>query len=194
MDSPDTAARPSVEQISEELERRRHGQRTRTIVRNTVFGLVCVAAVAVLLATLFLPTLKIYGNSMESTLAEGQVVVSYKDPEYVTGDIVAFYYNNKILVKRVICGPGDWFNMADDGTVFVNGTKVDEPYVSDNSFGPCDLDLPYQVPEGHLFVMGDQRSSSMDSRMSQVGCVYEDQIVGHIFFCIWPLDSFGVVS
>ena len=116
-------------------------------------------------------------------------MVAMKTPEYHTGDVVAFYYNNKILVKRVICGPGDWFDMGKDGTVYVNSTKVDEPYVSDHGFGTCDIELPYQVPEDRLFVMGDHRSTSIDSRNTAVGCVSDEQIVGRLVLCAWPLKK-----
>ena len=148
----------------------------------------------ILLATLFFPVLKIYGNSMSPTLDEGQIVVALKGSSFDTGDIIAFYYNNKILVKRVICGAGDWVNIYEDGSVLVNGSLLDESYLSEAAYGACDLELPYQVPEGQIFVMGDQRLSSIDSRSSIVGCVSQEQIVGRIVLCIWPLRDFGPVG
>lgn len=144
---------------------------------------------AVLVATLWLPVLQIYGSSMTPTLEEGDIVVSIKSKTYETGDIVAFYYNNKILIKRVIAGSGDWVDLDEDGTVYVNGEKLDEPYVKDKAFGECDLELPYQVPESRIFVMGDHRSVSVDSRSKAVGCVAEEQIVGKLVFRIWPLTG-----
>ncbi len=186
--------RPSQDEISSELKTRKRNQRVLSIVGSTIGGLLIVAAVVVLIATFLFPTLRIYGTSMTPTLNEDEIVVSVKSPTYHTGEVVAFYYNNKILVKRVICGPGDWFNMQSDGTVYVNNVKLDEPYVSEYGFGSCDLELPYQVPEDSYFMMGDQRATSVDSRMSQVGCVPMDRIVGRVFLRVWPLTSIGVVS
>ena len=172
------SVRPSTDEISDELKVHKRRQRLLRVVSSTIAGLLTVAAIMVLIATFVFPTLRIYGTSMTPTLSEGQVVVSYKADSYETGDILAFYYNNKILVKRVICGPSDWFDMHDDGTVYVNRQKIDEPYVTDEGFGKCDIDLPYQVPDEQFFVMGDQRESSIDSRMTQIGCVPKDRIVG----------------
>ena len=188
------SVRPSVDEISDELKVHKRRQRLLRVVSSTIGGLLTVAAIVVLVATFVFPTLRIYGTSMTPTLSEGQVVVSYKADSYETGDILAFYYNNKILVKRVICGPSDWFDMQDDGTVYVNRQKIDEPYVTDEGFGKCDIDLPYQVPDEQFFVMGDQRESSIDSRMTQIGCVPKDRIVGKVFLRVWPLGSAGFVS
>ena len=181
---------PSTEQLEQELIREKSRKRFGRVLRSTVFILASVAAVAILVATLFLPVMRIYGSSMVPTLNEGEIVVSLKGSKLKTGDIVAFYYNNKVLVKRVICGPGDWINILEDGTVIINGTPIDEPYLVDKAFGTCDLDLPFQVPENQWFMMGDQRATSIDSRSSQVGCVTQDQIVGRILFCVWPLSEF----
>ncbi len=186
--------RPSAGEISDVLKVHKRRRQLLRVLSSTIGGLLTVAAIMVLVATFVFPTLRIYGTSMTPTLVEGQVVVSYKADSYETGDIVAFYYNNKILVKRVICGPSDWFDMQDDGTVYVNRQKIDEPYVTDEGFGKCDIDLPYQVPEEQFFVMGDQRESSIDSRMAQIGCVPKDRIVGRVFLRVWPLGSAGFVS
>ena len=186
--------RPSVGQLEAEIERGKQKRRFRYALRSTVYILVTVAAAVILLATLFFPVLKIYGNSMSPTLDEGQIVVALKGSSFDTGDIIAFYYNNKILVKRVICGAGDWVNIYEDGSVLVNGSLLDESYLSEAADGTCDLELPYQVPEGQIFVMGDQRLSSIDSRSSIVGCVSQEQIVGRIVLCIWPLRDFGPVG
>lgn len=186
--------RPSPEQIEGELAER-EGRRNRIrLVARIASGLVTVAAVVVLIAIYVTPTLKIYGNSMAPTLREGEIVVSYKAPAYQTGDVVAFYYNNKILVKRVICGPGDWFDISKSGAVYVNSVKIDEPYIADQSFGTCDIDLPYQVPEESYFVMGDERLTSIDSRTVRVGCVPTEQILGRVVLCVWPVNDIGTVT
>lgn len=183
--------KPTVEQLEQEIKRVKYQRRYRTVLKSTVYTLITVAAVAVLVATLWLPVLQIYGNSMTPTLQDGEIVFSVKTSQMEPGDIVAFYYNNKILVKRVIAGPGDWVDIEADGTVFVNGVALDEPYLEEKSFGDADIELPYQVPEGRIFVMGDHRDTSVDSRHTAVGCVAQEQIVGKIVFRTWPLDRLG---
>lgn len=180
---------PNVAELESELKREKYKNRYWKVFRSTIYILITVAAVAVLVATLWLPVLQIYGSSMSPTLEEGDIVVSIKSKNYETGDIVAFYYNNKILIKRVIASSGDWVDLDEDGTVYVNGEKLDEPYVKDKAFGECDLELPYQVPESRIFVMGDHRSVSVDSRSKAVGCVAEEQIVGKLVCRIWPLTG-----
>ena len=185
--------RPTSSQIEAELNRAKYRIRYRTVLRSTIYTLIIVAAVAVLVATLWLPVLQIYGGSMTPTLVDGDIVVSMKSSDLEQGDVVAFYYNNKILVKRVIAGPGDWVDIKEDGTVFVNSKELNEPYIEEKAFGDCNIELPYQVPEARLFVMGDQRSISVDSRNTAVGCIAEEQIVGKMVFRAWPLDSIGVI-
>ncbi|MBR2187798.1 MAG: signal peptidase I [Eubacterium sp.] len=186
--------RPTQEQLERELERERYKRTFLGTLRSTIFTLVIVAAVAILVAVLLLPVLKIYGKSMTPTLAEGNIVLSVKGSSFETGDVIAFYYNNKILVKRVIAQPGQWVDIDKDGTVYVDNQAINEPYVTEKAFGECDLDLPYQVPESRIFVMGDHRSVSIDSRSSAIGCVAEEQIVGRIVFRVWPLNHFGRVK
>ncbi|MBQ7715302.1 MAG: signal peptidase I [Clostridia bacterium] len=185
---------PSIEQLKAEAARTGYKKRFRHAVRNTLYTLITVSAAAVLIAVLFLPVLRIYGTSMDPTLEEGNIVVSVKGTKFDTGEVVAFYYNNKILVKRVIAHAGDWVNIDEEGNVYVNEKKLDEPYVSELAFGDCDIELPYQVPESRVFVMGDHRSVSVDSRNTSVGCVAEEQIVGKIVFRVWPLSEFGKVG
>lgn len=182
---------PSVDLLEAELKRVQYKTRYNSVLRSTVFTLITVAAIAVLVATLWLPVLQIYGSSMTPTLQDGQIVFSVKTSDFEEGDVVAFYFNNKILVKRVICKSGDWIDIKQDGTVYVNGDELDEPYINEKSLGDCNLELPYQVPDGRIFVMGDHRSTSVDSRNTAVGCVAEEQIVGKIIFRIWPLDVMG---
>lgn len=186
--------RPAVAQLQSELKRIRYRQRYRSVVRSTIYILLTVAAVAVLVATLLLPVLRIYGSSMTPTLTEGDIVVSVKNMDFQRGDIISFYYNNKILVKRVIAFTGEFVEIDEDGNVSVNGTRLDEPYVSELALGECDIEFPYQVPEGRIFVIGDHRATSVDSRSTAVGCVFEEQIVGRIVFRVWPFEEFGWVQ
>lgn len=184
----------STLEIETELNRVRNKNKYIKVLEGTIGVLVTVAAIAVLVATLWMPVLQIYGSSMSPTLKEKNYVVTTKKSSYNTGDIIAFYYNNKILVKRVIAVPGDWFDMDYSGKVFVNGEPVDEPYLTELSFEPCDIRLPYQVQEDTLFVLGDNRSVSIDSRSSAVGTVPYDSIVGKLTFCVWPIKEMGAVK
>lgn len=182
---------PSVELLETEIKRVKYRNRYRAVLKSTVYTLITVAAVAVLVATLWLPVLQIYGSSMAPTLQDGEIVFSVKTSNMEQGDVIAFYYNNKILVKRVIAGPGDWVNIDEDGTVYVNDIELAEPYLAEKAFGDADIELPYQVPDGKIFVMGDQRDTSVDSRHTTVGCVTQEQIVGKIIFRIWPFERIG---
>ena len=185
---------PSAEQLEAELKREKYKRRYHSVLSSTIYTLITVAAIAVLVATLWLPVLQIYGSSMTPTLQDGEIIFSVKTADLEPGDIVAFYYNNKILVKRVICGPGDWVNIDEDGTVYVNEVRLKEPYLAEKALGDCNIELPYQVPDGKIFVMGDHRSTSVDSRNTAVGCVAQEQIVGKIIFRIWPLNRLGDVD
>lgn len=185
---------PTTEQLESELKRVRYKSRYRSVLRSTIYSLITVAAIAVLIATLWLPVLQVYGNSMTPTLQNGEIIFTVKMSEFEPGDIISFYYNNKILIKRVIARSGEWVNMDADGNVYVNETLLDEPYLDEKAFGDCNIELPYQVPEGRVFVMGDHRSTSVDSRNSAVGCVAQEQIVGKILFRVWPLAKFGWVK
>lgn len=185
---------PTSLQLEDELKRVKYRKRYRSVLRSTVYTLITVAAIAVLVATLLLPVLQIYGSSMSPTLADGDIVVSLKTSEFKPGDVVAFYYNNKILVKRVIAVSGDWVDITAEGDVYVNSELLEEPYIQEKAFGDCNIELPYQVPESRIFVMGDHRSVSVDSRNTAVGCVAEEQIVGKLVFRVWPLNAFEKID
>ena len=195
-DSIEEAAKelPHTADLEALVNRIRYGKRFRASVISTLMTLVVVAAAAVLVAVLVLPILRIYGQSMSETLDNGDIVVSVKTADLETGDIVAFYYNNTILVKRVIGQSGDWIDIAKDGTVSVNQVELEEPYLDRKAYGEIDIKLPYQVPEGRIFVMGDNREISIDSRTMMIGCVAEEQIVGKIIYRVWPFDKLGGIK
>lgn len=185
---------PSTQQLEAELKRVKYKSRYHSVLRSTVYTLIVVAAIAILVATLWLPVLQIYGSSMTPTLQDGEIIFTVKSSEFEPGDIAAFYYNNKILVKRIICGPGDWIDIDEDGTVYVNDEQLEEPYLAEKALGDTDIELPFQVPDGRWFVMGDHRSTSVDSRNTSVGCVSDEQIVGKIIFRVWPFNRLGRVK
>ena len=185
---------PTLEQLTAELARENYKRRFGRVLRSTLFTLVVVAAAAVLVATIWMPVLQIYGSSMTPTLNEGEIVVSVKGSDFEPGDLVAFYLGNKILVKRCIAGPGQWVDINENGDVFVDRELLDEPYLTEKVLGECDQSFPYQVPESRYFCMGDHRATSVDSRHSAVGCVAEEQIVGKIVFRVWPLSGFGALQ
>lgn len=185
---------PSVEQLEKELKREKYRRNYSRVLRSTVFTLICVAAVAILVAMLFMPVLQIYGSSMTPCMDDGDIVVTLKRGDFQRGDVISLYYNNKILVKRVIAFPGEWVNLDADGNVYVNDQLIEEPYLEEKAFGEVNIELPYQVPDGRLFVMGDHRATSADSRNTAVGCVSEEQIVGRVFLRVWPFERFGWIE
>lgn len=185
---------PPIQDLRTELKREKYRRRYFSVFGSTVSTLLVVAAAAILVATLWLPVLQIYGGSMTPTLEDGEIIFTVKTAEPEAGDIIAFYYNNKILVKRVIGEAGDWINITEDGMVYVNEIRLDESYVVEPALGECDLTFPYQVPDGKWFVLGDHRATSVDSRSSVVGCVAQEQIVGKILFRVWPLNRLGTVN
>ncbi|MBE6543316.1 MAG: signal peptidase I [Ruminococcaceae bacterium] len=182
---------PTAELVSEELKRERNKIRYRRVLKSAVYALVIVAAVAALIATLILPVLQISGTSMEPTLKNGQIVALVKTANLERGDLCGFSYSNKILIKRVIGLPGDVIVIDEEGTVYVNGYALKEPYVSEKGYGECDIEFPFTVPENEYFLMGDQRTTSIDSRSSVIGCIEREQIVGKLFLRVWPLADFS---
>ena len=185
---------PTAEQLERERNRMRYRRRYSGVLKSTIAVLVVVAAMAVLVATLWMPVLRIYGTSMVPTLEDGQIVVAMKSSHFEQGDIVAFYQGNKMLIKRYIAEAADWVNIDEDGNVYVNGEELDEPYIAEKSYGETNIELPYQVPDERYFLIGDNRDVSIDSRNTAVGCVSKEQIVGKVVFRVWPLSDFGPIK
>ena len=182
---------PELSQLKAELKRERYQRRYGSVLRSTIYSLVVVAACAILVAVLWMPVLRIYGNSMTPTVSAGEIVVSWKGSSFAQGDLIAMYYANKLLVKRVIAGPGEWVDIDEDGNVFVNEKPLDEPYLVEKALGDCVIELPFQVPEDRYFVMGDHRSTSADSRLTSIGPIPAEDVVGRIIFRVWPVERFG---
>lgn len=185
---------PTIDQIRKELDRVNYKKKYRRVLRSTIYTLIVVAAMAVLVAVLFMPVLQIYGTSMTPTLNEGDIVVSVKGTKFDPGDLVCFYIGNKLLVKRYVAGPGQWVNMDEQGNLYVDGKLVEEPYLTEKARGDCNIEFPYQVPENRIFVLGDHRATSVDSRNTAVGCISEEQLVGRIVFRVWPLNRMGTLN
>ena len=185
---------PELSLLEAELERERYKNKYGKVLRSTAFSLIVVAAAAVLIAVLLLPVLQISGSSMTESLQDGDIVVALNSSGYKTGDVIAFYYNNNILVKRVIASSGDWVDIDEKGNVYVNDEPLEEPYITEKSLGDCNITLPYQVPDERCFVMGDHRATSIDRRHTAVGCVSNDMVIGKILVRVWPLSELGMVE
>lgn len=185
---------PNLSQLEEELKREAYIGKYKKTLRSTISVLIVTAAVVVLFAFLIFPVFRIYGSSMSPTVNEGEIVVSLKGSRFECGDVIVLSFNNKLLVKRVMAGPGQWFDLDQDGNVFVDGELIDEPYLTTKAYGDCNITLPYQIPDGRYFVMGDNRATSQDSRNSMVGCIAEEQIVGKAVFRLWPFSEVGLIN
>lgn len=184
----------TISQIEAELNRTTYNEKYVKILKSTIYSLIIVAAVATIIATLIMPVLQISGTSMAPTFNEGEIVLSLKTKNLETGDIIAFYHGNKILIKRIIAGAGSYVNIDEEGNVYVNGNLIDEPYIKEKTLGDYNITFPYQVPDGKWFVLGDHRSISIDSRNSEIGCIEQENIVGKIVFRVWPLKEFGKIN
>lgn len=185
---------PSVKELEDELVREKDRNRFLKAVRSVLNSLIVVAAAAVIVAMLVLPVIQIQGTSMTNTLQDKDIVVALRGSNYQTGDVIAFYYNNNILIKRVIATSGQWVDISEDGTVYVDNVRLSEPYVTEPALGDCNIALPYQVPENKIFVMGDHRSTSLDSRNTALGCISNDMVVGRLLVRVWPLSTLGGIN
>lgn len=186
--------RPGRKEIETELVRIKNKKNLNRMLNKIIFMLISAASVVTIVCVYIMPVLRIFGSSMEPTLNNGEIVLAVKTSKYEVGDLIGFYYNNKILVKRVIATEGDWVNIDEYGNVFIDDELIDEPYVREKAYGECDIEIPYQVPEGRIFVMGDHRATSIDSRSNQIGCPSQEQLVGKIVFCVWPFKDIGFLK
>lgn len=184
---------PTAEQLNSEIRRIHYKKGYVKTLYSTIASLIVVAAIAVLIVMLLLPVLRVTGTSMSPTLLNDEMLICSKRGDFKSGDVVAFYFNNKILLKRIIGTAGDVIDIKEDGTVYVNDEELDEPYVNEKAFGECDIKLPYKVPDNRIFVMGDHRSVSIDSRSTSVGCIADEYVIGKVIFRVWPFEAIGKV-
>lgn len=181
---------PSLAEIETEMSQTRSRGRYRQALKGTAGTVVVVAAIAVLIATIILPVIRITGTSMQPGFQPGDIVVAYKTKNFQQGDVCVFYFNNKLILKRVIGMGGDKIEIDEEGHVTVNDiTLEEEDYISEYALGQCDIEFPYVVPPGEYFVLGDNRDNTEDSRFTNYGCIKQEEMVGKIFLRIWPLNG-----
>ena len=185
---------PTEQEIKTEIKRLEYREKYFRTLKSTFLTIISVIAAFFLISTLVLPVFRTYGDAMQPTLKEGQLVVTLRTTKVKSGDLICFYYNNKVLIKRVIAVGGDTVNIDWHGNVSVNDVKLDEPYITEKAFGECNVSLPFKVPLSKAFVMGDNRSASVDSRHTEVGCISQEQIIGKLILRIWPLGDISVVK
>ena len=185
---------PTEQEIKTEIKRLEYREKYFRTLKSTFLTIISVIAAFFLISTLVLPVFRTYGDAMQPTLKEGQLVVTLRTTKVKSGDLICFYYNNKVLIKRVIAVGGDTVNIDWHGNVSVNYVKLDEPYITEKAFGECNVSLPFKVPLSKVFVMGDNRSASVDSRHTEVGCISQEQIIGKLILRIWPLGDISVVK
>ena len=185
---------PTTKDLEQELHREKYKSKYKRLLKSTIYALVIVVSISVIAATFIFPVLQIYGESMRPNLKEDDIVLCIKKSKFNYGDVIAFYYNNKILVKRVIAKSSDWVNIDEDGDVYVNNKLLEEKYIKEKALGETDIKYPYQVPEGKYFVLGDKRDTSIDSRNSTIGTISEEEIIGKVTFRFWPLKQIGIIK
>ena len=184
----------NIEELEKEIKRETYKSKYYKILRSTIYALIIVAAVVALIATLFMPVIQISGSSMTPNLEEGQIVVTLKNVEIKNKNIIAYYHGNKILVKRVIAGPGSYVTIDEDGNIYVDNLQLYEPYIKNKQLGDTDIEFPYQVPDGHYFVLSDDRENLIDSRNSEIGCVAKEDIIGKLMFRVWPIKDIKTIN
>lgn len=184
---------PSIELIREELAYEEAKHNFWKTLLNIMAVLTVIAAIAALMVTRFFVLVRVNGNSMEPTLEDGDILLVRQTKEINIGEITGFYYGGKVLLKRAIASPGETVEIDQDGNVYINGKEIEEPYLSEKNLGKCELTFPYEVPEETIFMLGDNRAVSIDSRLRVIGCVEEDQLLGKAVFRAWPLKRIGSV-
>ena len=190
----ETTEFPNAEQLKVELQRIQTKRRFFSLLKSTIFTLIVVSAVAVLVAVFFIPVFRIYGSSMSPTLSEGEIVVSIKTDNIKCGDVVGVYYGSKLLIKCCIGVAGQWIDIDKNGNIYVDRKLINEPYITEKSLGKCNIKLPYQDPDNAIFVLGDNRSTSIDSRNTSVGCIELDNVAGKVVFCVFPFSNIGFID
>ena len=185
---------PSIEQLESELKKEKRKTVGGGLLRVLIYLLVIATAASLILCAFVFPITDVTGRSMENALHDGDKALTVSKKEYKTGDVIAFNYGDKVLFKRVIAIGGQTVDIDESGNIYIDGTSLKEPYISVKSIGSCDIPLPYKVPEGKVFVLGDKRMASIDSRHKVMGCIDTEDIIGKLFFVIWPFEDIGIIK